>query len=53
MTWHIPSELSAYVIQKAKESEQYFTEQQFIHMTVDGVHMYTESEVTAELSPDI
>ena len=47
MVWCIPSELAAYVIRKAKESEQYFTEQQFIDVTVDGVHMYTDSEVSA------
>ena len=47
MMWHIPSELAAYVIRKAKESEQYFTEQQFIDVTVDGVHMYTDSEASA------
>ena len=47
IVWCIPSELAAYVIRKAKESEQYFTEQQFIDVTVDGVHIYTESEVSA------
>ena len=47
LTWCIPSELAAYIIQKAKEREQYFTEQRFISVTVDGVHIYTESEVSA------
>ena len=46
MMWCIPSELAAYIIRKAKESEQYFTEQQFILVTVDGVRIYIESEVS-------
>jgi len=37
----IPSELASYIIRKAKDSEQYFIEQPFILVTVDGVHMYT------------
>ena len=45
ITWRIPSELSAYVIRKAKESDEYFKEQHFLRVSVDGVHVYTESEV--------
>ena len=49
MMWRIPSELAAYTVQIAKKNEQYFTEQQLIHMTVDGVHIYTESEADIEV----
>ena len=43
ITWRIPSELAAYIIQKCQESVQYFKEQ-FLQVSVD-VHMYSESEV--------
>ena len=49
ITWHIPSELSAYVIRKAKKSNEYFKEQQFLRVSVDGVHIYTESEVAEDV----
>jgi len=40
LVWYIPSELAAYVIQKAKESESYFKQQQFLQVSVDDVHVY-------------
>ena len=49
ITWHIPSESAAYVIRKAKENEDYFREQQFLRVSVDGVHVYTESEAGVQL----
>ena len=49
ITWCIPSKLAAYVVRKAKESEDYFREQQFLRVSVDGVHMYTESEAGVQL----
>ena len=49
ITWCIPSKLAAYVIRKAKESEDYFREQQFLRVSMDGVHMYTESEAGVQL----
>ena len=47
--WCIPSELAAYIIRKAKESEHYFREQQFLRVSVDGVDIYTESEAGDQL----
>ena len=47
--WSIPSELAAHIIRKAKESEHYFREQQFLQVSVDGVHIYTESEAGVQL----
>ena len=44
ITWHIPSELAAYVIRKSQESVQYFKEQLFLLVSVD-VDVYTESEM--------
>jgi len=49
ISWCVPVKLAAYIIQKAKESEPYFIEQQFIHVKVDGVHIYTESEASTEV----
>ena len=49
ITWCIPSELAAYVVRKAQESEHYFKEQQFKYMAVDGVHVYTQSEAGLEV----
>jgi len=53
MTWCIPSELAAYIIRKAKESEQYFEEQQFLRVSVDGVHIYNKSEAGARLKDKV
>ena len=50
VAWCVPSKLADYVIRKAKKSKQFFIEQQFIHVTVDGVHIYTESEVKYKVS---
>ena len=49
MTWRIPSELARYIVQKAKESEHYFKEQEFLQMSVDGVLVYTESKDSVEV----
>ena len=49
ISWCVPVKLAAYIIRKAKESEQYFEEQQFLQVSVDGVHIYTKSEVSAEV----
>ena len=50
ITWHVPSELAAYVIQRAQESEDYFNKQQFLRLTVDGVNIYPESEAVVEVT---
>ena len=47
--WHIPSELAANVIEKAKQSDEYFKEQHFVRVSVDGKNVYTESEVGDEV----
>lgn len=44
ITWYLPSKLVAYIIKKAKESKDYFKQQQFLQVSVDGVHLYTESK---------
>ena len=49
ISWCVPVKLAAYIIRKAKESEQYFEEQQFLQVSIDGVHIYTKSEVSAEV----
>ena len=49
ISWCIPSELAAHIIRKAKESEHYFREQQFLRVSVDGVNIYTESEAGDQL----
>ena len=49
ITWRIPSKIASYVIRKAKESEEYFREQHFLRVSVDGVHIYTESEAGVQL----
>ena len=49
MMWYIPFKLAAYVIQKAKESEDYFREQQFLRVSVDGVLVHTKSEAGADM----
>ena len=50
ITWCIPSEITAYFIQRIKESEHY-KEQQFLKLEVsaDGVHRFTESEADVEV----
>ena len=53
MTWCIPSELATYVVRKAKYSEQYFEEQQFLQVSVDGVHIYNKSEAGARLTDKV
>ena len=50
ITWRVPSELAAYVIQRAKESGDYFNNQQFLRLTVDGVNIYPESEAVVEVT---
>jgi len=50
ITWRVPSELAAYVVQKAIESEDYFFKQQFLQLSVNDVHIYTESEAGVEVT---
>ena len=51
--WCFPSKLAAYITQKSKESEDYFIEQQFLQVSVDGVHIYTESEAGVQLKDKV
>ena len=53
MTWCIPSEIAAYVIRKAKDSEQYFEEQHFLQVSVDGVHIYNKSGAGVQLKDKV
>ena len=53
ITWRIPSESAAYIIRKAKESDRYFKEKQFFRVSVDGVHIYTESEACIEVKDKV
>ena len=45
ITWCSPVELAPYVIQEAKQSADYFKEQHFLRVSVDGVSIYTERKV--------
>jgi len=45
ITWCCPVELAPYVIQEAKQSADYFKEQCFLRVSVDGVSVYTERKV--------
>jgi len=53
MSWCVPVKLAAYIIRKAKESEQYFEEQQFLQVSVDGVHIYNKSEAGVQLKDKV
>ena len=53
ISWCVPVKLAAYIIRKAKESEQYFEEQQFLQVSVDGVHIYNKSEAGAQLKDKV
>ena len=45
IAWCSPAELAPYVIQEAKQSADYFKEQHFLRVSVDGVSIYTERKV--------
>ena len=53
ISWCVPVKLAAYIIRKAKESEQYFEEQQFLQVSVDGVHIYNKSEAGVQLKDKV
>jgi len=53
ISWCTPVKLAAYIIRKAKESEQYFEEQQFLRVSVDGIHIHTESEAGVQLKDKV
>ena len=53
ISWCVPVRLAAYIIQKAKESEHYFKEQQILEVSFDGVHIYNKSEAGAQLKDKV
>ena len=53
ITWCFPAKLAGYITQKCKESEDYFVEQQFLRVSVDGIHIYTESEAGVQFKDKV
>ena len=53
ISWCVPVKLAAYIIRKAKENEQYFEEQQFLQVSVDGAQIYNRSEASVQLKDQV
>ena len=48
IAWCIPSQLATYIIRKAMESGNYFTEQNFFRVSVGSLQSFTESGVDVD-----
>jgi len=53
ISWCVPVKLAAYITRRAKESEQYFEEQQFLQVSFNGVHIYNKTEAGAQLKDKV